>query len=456
MTLLRSFADFEAFIATFTNYERRRKFNFDPETVPLSRMRDFLKELSDPHFARPCIHVTGSKGKGSTTYMIEALLSAEGFGVGTYTSPHLEHVCERIRVRGESIPAERLVELTNRILPVLENRRLEPHRFPTFFELMTGLAMLWFAEQPVDWAIYEVGLGGRLDATNVVEPRVAVITSIGYEHTQVLGDTLAKIAHEKGGIIKHRVPVICGALPDEAREEIARICDARSAPMVEVAADVVRPLGTGRILIPDAPDVLAAPSIRGPALRANLAIALEASRRALTSIGRSLSWKAVATALDRLWLPGRLELFPGPPVVLIDGAHTAESFDALERSLEEIGIPRPVTAVFSLSSDKNVEPILATLRRLADRFIFTRADAVRSFDPAWLRDTLGEGEMVDDPERAVREALKSGTNVIVCGSMYLAGNARRVLAREFPGIFASANTPGRGAERRTELTVPQP
>ena len=220
MKPLTDFREFRQFLASFTNYERLPTFRYDSRTLGLERMRSFVHDLGDPQNAYPCVHVGGTKGKGTTTLMLEALLGADGARVGTYTSPHIEHLCERIRVGGAPISGDDIVASANATLAALE-RRLGSPDSPTFFELMTAIAMLHFSKAAVDYAIFEVGLGGRLDATNILSARWSALTSVGLEHTDLLGDSLAQIATEKAGIIRPSTPVVCGALPTEAREVVA-------------------------------------------------------------------------------------------------------------------------------------------------------------------------------------------------------------------------------------------
>ena len=431
MKPLKNFQDFEAYLATFTNYEKQR-FHYGADALRLERMRSFVDELDNPHADYPAIHIAGTKGKGSTSLMLEALLGAEGFRVGTYTSPHVEHLCERIRVRGESIDEQRLVGLVNSLLPVLEACGRDGDRFPTFFELMTALAMAHFSAEKVDWAVFEVGLGGRLDATNVLAPRLTAITSIGLEHTTILGSTLRKIAREKAGVIKERTPVVVGSISQEPLEEIlARALD-RNAEVFRSSNRTVSRGDPGFVQIEGLTHPVSAPTVRGPALRANLAVALTLFRLVLEASGRSLSPDRVVDALGRLRLPARVELFEGSPPVVLDGAHTTESVLALRETLEEIGFPRPRTVVFALARDKSRDAILETVRTIGERFIFTVADPVRSLEPSELRRCLGEGDVIEDARDALQEAIRLGDPVVGCGSIYLAGKVRKLLRDRAP------------------------
>jgi dihydrofolate synthase/folylpolyglutamate synthase len=439
MKPLLGFGDFERFLSRFTNYERVASFSYNQKTLGLERMRVLTRAAASPERSYPAVHIAGTKGKGSTSLMLEALLAAEGYVVGTYTSPHVEDLRERIRIAGASVSEEEIVREANGLLPYLEaGRREKPDSFPSFFEIMTALAMCSFRSHGVDWGIFEVGLGGRLDATNVLEPRWSAITSIGLEHTKQLGSTLAEIAREKGGIIKPETPLVVGSLPEEAAREIRRLAAERGAPLIEAPPDAVRRVGRRELSIRGLGDhegseaVLSAGPVLGPALRADLAIALVLLARILEAEGRRPSAAGVERALSSLVLPARAEVLGGSPEVVIDGAHTEESVRALRLTLEEIGFPRERTLVFSLSSDKQVNAILREAGEIADSVILTRSDSVRSISPGVLREELGKGEVIEEPEAAFEAALERGLAVVVTGSFYLAGRLR-ALARRLSG-----------------------
>jgi dihydrofolate synthase/folylpolyglutamate synthase len=428
MQTITSFEEFEAFLARFTNYERVQFFRYDKKTLGIERMRRFAGDIGDPQLAYPSVHIGGTKGKGSTSLILEALLAAEGHSTGTYTSPHVEHIRERIRVAAEAVGPDEIVRALNDMLPALDRTNgTAPAEFPSFFELMTALAMGIFKRRRVDWGIFEVGLGGRLDATNILLPRWTAITSIGLEHTQQLGKTLGLIAREKAGIIKPGVPVVLGTLPDEAAREIERIAAEREAPLVRIDPESVALAGPGRLRIRGLPGQLPSGPVLGPALRLDLAIAFEIARRILAAAGRTPRPERASAALAGLSLPARVEVFPGDPPAVIDGAHTAESVEALRLTLDEIGFPGPRTLIFSIAAGKELALILPRLSAIADAIILTRADPVRSISPGVLREQLGEGDVIESPEEAFEEALRRGLPLVATGSFYLAGRLRPLL-----------------------------
>ena len=424
MNPLKDFADFRQFIASFTNYEKFPAFQYDGEAFRLDRMRSLVEELGSPERDFASVHIAGTKGKGTTTLVLEALLRESGLRVGSYTSPHLEHLRERIRVDGEPIAEARLVSLVNRALPVLSARRQQPRAFPTFFELLTALAFLEFSTREVDVAVIEVGLGGRLDATNVITPAVCAVTSIGLEHTQLLGETLEEIAREKAGILKPGVPAVIGSLPDSAEQSVEAVAREVGAPLVFADPAAVTPLAHGSLGLADYEMDFDAPAIRGPALRADLSIAWQLWQLAMYRLDREPDEAILRRTLADLRLPARIEVFPGTPLICLDGAHTVESIDALISTLSEIEFPQPRTLIVSLAADKRIGPISEKLKQLADHIIVTRADAQRSLDPEELRETIGHGEVIDDPFDALRAARHRGDPIVITGSIYLAGALR--------------------------------
>jgi dihydrofolate synthase/folylpolyglutamate synthase len=424
--MLRDFQEFEAYVSRFTNYERLQAFRYDREGLGLDRMLALARQLGDPQESYPSVHVAGTKGKGTTSLILESLLLARGLRVGTYISPHVEHLRERIRLRGDSISEAELVRELNAALPSLEAHRGDERLSPTFFELMTGLAMALFRRHRVDWGVFEVGLGGRLDATNVLRPQLTAITSIGLEHTQQLGTTLAQIAREKAGIIKEGVPVVLGPLPDEARDEIHGIARRQRARVIPASAGSVQPAGPDGVHV-EGVGRLPAGAIRGPALRTDLAIALTMYRAMLDSRSQELERELLARALSGLSLPARVEVLRLRPPVVVDAAHTLESVRALRLTLEEIAFPRPRTLIFSLAAGKNRDPILEEVLGLADDIIWTLADAARSLAPEDLREQTGQGTVVRDPCQALARALTAGRPLVVTGSFYLAGLLRPIL-----------------------------
>ncbi len=429
--------DFERFIGKFTNYERMRSFRYTEDTLSLERMDGLAHELGDPQTHFPSVHIAGTKGKGTTSLILESLLAASGNTVGTYTSPHIEQLCERIRISGDSIGMPELCATTNSILPVLEERweRGQAH-FPTFFELMTALAMLVFKNRRVSWGIFEVGLGGRLDATNILKPNWTLITSIGLEHTEKLGKTVELIAREKSGIVKESTPLVLGDVPPEAESVIQGVARQFNAPILKANPGLVQLAGRDFLSVegPSFSGTVFSGAIRGPALRADLSLALTVWQEILRGEGRTPGFQEMKIALSRLKLPARVEVLDCHPPVVIDGAHTLESIRALCQSLKEIRFPRPRGLVFALAADKSMEPILQEIEGLAEETFFTRIDPVRGRDPGELTDVYRKltglpAKPVEHPGEAFQQARATGYATVVTGSFYLAGHLRP-LARQ--------------------------
>ena len=423
MRLPTNSTEFSQALASFTNYERLQTFRYDQENFDLRRMESLAAALGNPHSAYPAVHIGGTKGKGCTCLMLESMLGAENLRVGTYTSPHIEYLRERIRISGKSISEASFMQTVTSVLPLIEPADGE-NASPTFFELLTAMAMLCFARRGVDIAIFEVGLGGRLDATNILAARWSAITSLGLEHTQLLGNTLTAIAREKAGIVRKETPLVTGDLPAEAQREIERISAEKNAPWtIADPASIVR-AGNGLLEIEGIPETIKAPAVRGPGLRADLAVALSLYRSVLEYLDRPLKTESLRTALDNLLLPARVELFHGQLTSCLDAAHTPESMQSLRRALKEIDFPQPRALIFSLSSDKRRKEVLEEASAIADEIIFTRADETRSVSPEELRDTLGRGRVIEDPVEALECTRRNGWNPVITGSFYLAGALR--------------------------------
>jgi len=334
MSLNTDYRDALACIYGFTDYEKRGFAVYAPQFYNLERMRRLLALLGDPQRTFRAVHIAGTKGKGSTAAMIESILRAAGYRSGLYTSPHLHTFRERIQVKGSLIPEADVVRLVAQIKPLV-NQVADI----TTFEIITGLAFAWFAEQGVEWAVLEVGLGGRLDATNVVTPVVAVITSISYDHTAILGDTLTQIATEKAGIIKSDVPVVSAPQTGEALAVIKSTCRRRDAPLTLVGCDWTWQAGPADLdgqmfTIRHGQD-----SLEGlwlPLLGAHQQVNATTSVAALSVLreaGAIVPQEAIRQGLRAVYWPGRLEILGRAPLVVADSAHNGDSANKLQTSL---------------------------------------------------------------------------------------------------------------------------
>jgi dihydrofolate synthase/folylpolyglutamate synthase len=376
----------------------------------LDRVRRALARLGDPQRRSAAVQIAGTNGKGSTAAMAEAILRANGLRTGLYTSPHLARFTERIRVDGREADGDALAALDPRIQATGE--RL------TYFEVATILGFLWFAEAGVDVAVLETGLGGRLDAVTCCEPVATAITSIGLDHTEYLGDSLALIAREKAGILKPGVPCYLGPLPPEADISIAEVAARVGAPLLRLGVDFGMPS--------------AEPALAGFHQRHNAALAVALAQAVASRLDRPLAPDKIGAALSAVRWPGRLEQLADD--LWVDCAHNPEGARALAAALPGVTGGRPVTLLMSVARDKNAAAIIAALAPAVQRLIATRADSPRSMPPdelsALARQRIAEVAVHEDPWPALEEARRTaaGGIVVACGSIFLVGPLRaRVL-----------------------------
>jgi dihydrofolate synthase/folylpolyglutamate synthase len=422
----------------------------------LGRIQRLLDAFDHPHRQWPAVHVAGTNGKGSTAAMIAAMLRAAGFRVGLYTSPHLHAVNERMRVDGVPIPPARLAELAEELRVVMRGIGLHEaadntpgsHQpvteLPTYFECTTAIAFAYFAREQVDWAVVETGLGGRFDATNVVAPRVTVLTPIDYDHTDYLGPSLTSIAWEKAGIIKPGVPVVTAPQPAEAAAVIEEEARRHGAPVIRVGRDVSVNAdtpergvvsGAQRFTYLDRDGAvlssLACPLLgRHQVLNAASAIAAVS---ALRSGGVVIGPDAVADGLASVRVDGRLEVVREQPRLLLDGAHNPAAAGALAAFLaeEKRRLGGTVTLVFGIMRDKAVAEVVAALHPVVDRWVAVEPATARALPAervaAAIERAGGRVTVASDPASAVAETLPAlSPNDLCCvtGSFYTVAAAR--------------------------------
>ena len=420
-------------------------------------MRGLLAALGSPQLRFPAVLVAGSNGKGSTAALLAAMAGAAGYRTGLYTSPHLETVEERLRIEGRAVGGERLGELLEEVVACAE-RRLG--HSPTYFEAVTAAAFLWFAAERVDLAVVEVGLGGRLDATNVCEPVLSLITSISLEHRELLGDTLAAIAREKAGILRAGRPALswvenreaAGALREVAAELGASLHAAEGE--VTIAGTAAGGLGgangwegqTVTLVTPLARRELRI-GLLGRHQAHNLALAVRAAEL-LAGLGfPALDERAMAAGAAACRWPGRGEAvpLPGGRRVLLDAAHNAEGAAALGELLAETGSrTSSLDLIFGVLGDKDAGEMLDRLAPLARNLVFTTVPTPRSRAaaelPALIRSARPGAQVLVEPSPAVAldRALALGADTLVaCGSIFLVGELRRLLRERF-GVPAPA------------------
>lgn len=421
----------------------------------LERMARLLAVLGDPQRAGRPVLVAGTNGKGSTAAFLTSVLEAAGVGTGLYTSPHLEEVEERVRLGGRAIASDALAEVLARVLAA---SRDELGGLPTYFEAMTAAAFLGLAAAGVEVSVLEVGLGGRLDATNTCEPVLSVVTGIGLDHTRELGDAVGRIAREKAGIFRPGVPALAWVEEREAWDALEAEAERLRAPL-EAVDRVVRwtpapgardPLAgeRGRLWTPRGRYDLSLGLLGEHQVR-NAALAVRAAERLGETLGRSIGPEHVEEGIRRCRWPGRLERveLPRGRRVLLDAAHNPQGAATLARFLERLDGPRRL--LFGVLDDKDGDGMLAALGRGFERVVLTRPPGGRGLAPTRLRPPPGvQAVVVEDPDRALEEALPAGPGLlVVCGSIYLLGTVRGGLRGRFgvPPPAASIDVTGRPA-----------
>ncbi|MFN7811124.1 MAG: bifunctional folylpolyglutamate synthase/dihydrofolate synthase [Planctomycetia bacterium] len=434
-----------------------RRVNFERLPPPgaaelgLARMRRLLAAVGGPHRGLPVVHVAGTKGKGSTVAALAAILEEAGHRVGRYLSPHVHAIEERIAIDGRPIAAGDLAAALEAVIPVVE--RLDAvaarrgGRGPTWFEVLTAAAFVHFARARVDVAVLETGLGGRLDATNVVRPLVSVITSISLDHMAVLGPTIARIAAEKAGIIKRGRPVVSGAMHPSARRVIAATAARRRATLLQLGRDFTAtplpaPPGAGPLAGaglelrtgPAAAPVRYRLAMPGGHQAENAALAVMAARR-LARQGIAVPEAAIVRGLARARLPARIEVVGRRPLVVVDAAHNVASMKTLVETLwPAVASHRPRVLLFAASGDKQIEEMLALAAGMFDRVVVTRyatnprAASIDRLVAACRQAGLPRPSVATAPPQALALARSlAGADGLVCvaGSFFLAAEIGR-------------------------------
>ncbi|GIX06804.1 MAG: bifunctional folylpolyglutamate synthase/dihydrofolate synthase [Candidatus Poribacteria bacterium] len=433
-----TYADARTYLSTFLNYERVPINAGLPRAFNLTRIRRLLEAMGNPQERFPAIHLAGTKGKGSTAVLLERTLREAGYRTGLYVQPHLLSPRERIVVGGRAIGRLQFVTLLERFLPLLERfRETEAGRL-TYFEVFTALAFEEFARSGVQVAVVETGLGGRLDATNVLCPILSVITPIGYDHQQVLGETLPEIAAEKAGIIKPGVPVVCGLQPEPAYRVLREEAERRGAPWTDAGREVVaKRIGIVErreraVLSLGERSYRVALKLLGAHQVGNAATAL-AAVAVLRRNGWTIPDAAVLRGFQDAWIAARVDcsrLDDGRPLVL-DGAHTPESARALRSVLEELWPGYRFSFLVGMARDKDLQSFAAVLAPIAQEAIFTRTRVnPRAADPEALQEAWTARGVPTQTVARLDEGVRVATGPVVCvtGSVHFVGAALKQIA----------------------------
>ncbi|MGB9712201.1 MAG: bifunctional folylpolyglutamate synthase/dihydrofolate synthase [Dissulfurimicrobium sp.] len=417
-------------------------FQFHGFRLGLERITAVLSTMGNPHLSYPCIHVAGTNGKGSVCATVASILTKAGFKTGLYTSPHLVSLRERFRIDGEEIGEEALGRLIFKIKSLVD-RGYEL----SYFEYTTAIAMEWFRQEGVDMAVFETGLGGRLDATNVLTPLVSVITNVSFDHMAYLGTTLSGIAHEKAGIIKTGAPVVSGVMDDPPREVIRARCREMNAPLWELRRDFDVKVKSDGLLDYKGHDMEVCDirlRLAGAHQALNLALSLAACER-LMERGVSLPMTAIKDGISKVFWPCRAEFLHGPCLALIDGAHNPAGVQALNALLADFvqnegAEYHPRVLLWACSNegkDKDFVSMLSDIAPFFEDVIVTEPPGPRH--PVTVEEWRARGGLSDaaalekDWQRALEAALSiasvGGRRGLMCvaGSLYLAGAVRERL-----------------------------
>jgi dihydrofolate synthase/folylpolyglutamate synthase len=399
----------------------------------LATIRSILNALGDPQNNFYSIHVAGTNGKGSVAAALSSILQQSGYRVGLYTSPHLVRFNERICINNRQISNDAVVKSYQAV-----QKAHLGNRTPTFFELTTAMAFYEFARRRVDWAVIETGMGGRLDATNVIDPVISIITNVSMEHRAYLGNTLARIAREKAGIIKQATPVVTAIKQRQAKSVIQRIAGKKSAPLYMLGKNFkVRRQPAGGFSYYGIENTWhdMHTALQGHYQVENAALAIAACEL-LNKNHTSISQQSIRDGLTKTSWPGRLEIVSEHPMIILDGAHNLMAARELAKFLGNNLAQRSITLVVGILDDKPYQSMLKSLLPVCSRVIVTRAKTGRALDPLRLfetaKKTLSDVRIVSDVAQAFKQAVaEADFNDVICiaGSLYVVGEAKAAIEK---------------------------
>ncbi len=409
----------------------------------LSNIRELMHVLGEPHKAFHSIHIAGTNGKGSTAAALSSILSANGFRTGLFTSPHLVSFTERMRINNSQISEPEVIDLASKVRRAADSSGLNP----TFFEVVTAMAFCYFAEKKTDWAVIETGMGGRLDATNVLSPLVTIITNISRDHCEFLGESISDITREKAGIIKPGVPVITAARKPDVLHQLTQIAESREADIHIYNNDF-----TGTLLMMDEKCIVMDYSglehyreitvpLSGEYQLYNSCLALRACE-IINQKGFPISETSIRKGLKNVSIEGRLEHVSHDPQIILDGAHNPDAAASLALSVKKLWPGKKVILVVGIMGDKNIQGILSPIIQIADHVILTKAKYERSASPEMMKEMLSSiqmsgGHLKRKPVNitdTVSEALDLAKSlcgkdhiILVTGSFYTTGEVKEAL-----------------------------
>jgi len=435
-TMIHNYKSALDYLYSFVDYSLTRNLRYSAEKFNLDRMNLLMGLLKNPQNKYPTIHVTGTKGKGSICAMLSSVLIAAGYQTGLYTSPHLHEYTERIQVNGMKIKKIELVNLINEI-----ERHVSSINGLTTFEITTAVAFLYFVKKKVDIAIIEVGLGGRLDATNIVRPLISIISTISKDHEKILGNTLKKIAEEKAGIIKENIPVIIApqkpriytVLENRAKQKNAPIF--RTDKLLKIKY-ITHDLDHQTFSIVDkktnqSADI--ATSLLGKHQAINSLSAFTALKY-LNKCGFIIPYEKIVEGIKNAKWPGRFEIISKKPVIVLDSAHNIDSISKLSQTTKEYFPRKKIILLFGASEDKNIRGMLSVLLPMSEKIIFSKSTHPRAMDPekisALCNAYQNKISVIMPAERALEKAISLWNDhsiIVVTGSIFMVAAIRSIL-----------------------------
>ena len=434
---MKTYEETIEYLNTFKNFELSG-FDSFKKSVSLDKIRNALIKLSNPHLSYKTIHVAGTKGKGSISVFISSILEESGYSVGLFTSPHLVSPRERIKINNKTIEPEKVIHLIEYLKKILGE---DINKQFTFFEIYTLLSMVYFQEEEVDFAVFEVGMGGRLDATNVIKPKVCAISPISYDHTNVLGETIKEIAGEKAAVIKNRIKCISSAQSKEAMGVIYKRCTSQTADLKIVGKDITFDIkktdSRGSLF-----DIYSGNNIY-KGCKTNMLGSYQISNCA-SAVGmyealfddKNIDKNAVKRGLEKAFIPGRTEVLCEEPLLVIDGAQNIDSAKKLKYSVEQIFKYDKLILLLGVSKDKDIAGICKELVPIADEIIITKADNGRALKPELIRGYI-KGKKVhiaNDTKEALGLSFMRAEQkdlILATGSFFLIGEIRKEVLKDF-------------------------
>ncbi|WP_097027578.1 bifunctional folylpolyglutamate synthase/dihydrofolate synthase [Clostridium peptidivorans] len=406
----------------------------------LERTNKILELLGNPHKDLKCIHIAGTNGKGSTTAMLTQILMESGHKVGMYTSPFIEEFEERIQINNNNIPREKLCEVVEKVKIAVDKACELGYDEPTEFEIITAVMFVYFHEEKVDYAVVEVGLGGRIDATNVINPLISIITSISYDHIKILGNTLEEIAYEKAGIIKEKTPVVLYPVEEEAKLSIEKVANEKQSPIIyvkrenSILKEKLYNVPCQEIVINTNKDTYEVQlSLLGTHQLLNCSVAINAAEE-LQNIGVDIKKEHIIEGLKKVKWPGRLEMLKSKPMVVIDGAHNIDGITSLKNSINTYFKYNKLILIVGILSDKQVEDMVKVITPEASNIITVTPPSYRAENSSELVEIIKKYntncEAMENYKEAYEKALSYANEndlVLICGSLYMIGEMRKTI-----------------------------